>query len=106
MLIRAMDTAWISYLDEIHDVRQGIGWRAIAQKDPKVEFVKEASGTYDWMIRTARHITAGELLKKMPKKLAQPNAGLAEAGPAEAGPAEAGPAKAEGADAVLADKKD
>ncbi len=40
--LRTIDTLWMNHLDEIDYLRQGIGLRGYGQKDPLVEYKKEA----------------------------------------------------------------
>ncbi|MBI4815720.1 MAG: hypothetical protein HY791_05670 [Deltaproteobacteria bacterium] len=65
-LVTAMDQAWSGYLDAVMALRDGIGFRAYAQKDPKLEFQKEASELYNQTIQEARIIAAEALLTRMP----------------------------------------
>ncbi len=42
VLLRAIDTLWIEHLQAIDSLRQGIGLRGYGQRDPLVEYKKEA----------------------------------------------------------------
>ena len=42
VMLSVIDLNWKEYLREIDDLREGISWRAYAQKDPLVEFQHEA----------------------------------------------------------------
>jgi preprotein translocase subunit SecA len=42
ILIRSIDTLWIEHLEAIASVRQGIGLRGYGQRDPLIEYKKEA----------------------------------------------------------------
>jgi preprotein translocase subunit SecA len=42
VLIRSIDTLWVEHLEAISSVRQGIGLRGYGQRDPLVEYKKEA----------------------------------------------------------------
>ncbi|PIR04002.1 MAG: preprotein translocase subunit SecA [Candidatus Magasanikbacteria bacterium CG11_big_fil_rev_8_21_14_0_20_39_34] len=42
ILLRAMDTLWVDYLVDIQYLRQSIGLRGYGQRDPLVEYKKEA----------------------------------------------------------------
>ena len=66
-LIQSLDFAWQNYLESVHDLRQGIGWRAIAQKDPKLEFKIEGAALYDNTVKDLRMLLARDLLKKLPR---------------------------------------
>jgi len=47
ILIRSIDTLWIEHLEAMSSVRQGIGLRGYGQRDPLVEYKKEAYGLYN-----------------------------------------------------------
>jgi len=82
-LITSLDESWSAYLDDINDLRQGIGYRAYGQKDPKLEFVLEASKLFDDMMVDARIRMAAKLLKRMPKLPSMPTPEAKEAARAE-----------------------
>ena len=42
VMLSVIDSNWKEYLREIDDLREGISWRAYAQKDPLVEYKKES----------------------------------------------------------------
>ena len=73
-LLQSLDLAWQTYLESINELREGIGWRAIAQKDPKLEFVLEGSELYDNTVRDLRMILSREILKKLPRLKENPEA--------------------------------
>jgi len=45
--IRSIDTLWIEHLEAMSCMRQGIGLRGYGQRDPLVEYKKEAYGLYN-----------------------------------------------------------
>ncbi len=47
VLIRAIDTLWVEHLETMASVRQGIGLRGYGQRDPLVEYKKEAYRLYN-----------------------------------------------------------
>ncbi|PLX20899.1 preprotein translocase subunit SecA [Candidatus Parcubacteria bacterium] len=47
VLIRSIDTLWIEHLEAMSSVRQGIGLRGYGQRDPLVEYKKEAYKLYN-----------------------------------------------------------
>ncbi|MBU1778113.1 preprotein translocase subunit SecA [Patescibacteria group bacterium] len=47
ILIRSIDTLWIEHLDAMNHMRQGIGLRGYGQRDPLVEYKKEAFQLYN-----------------------------------------------------------
>ncbi|MFC1644322.1 preprotein translocase subunit SecA, partial [Candidatus Omnitrophota bacterium] len=42
VMLSVIDSNWKEYLRELDDLREGISWRAYAQKDPLIEFQHEA----------------------------------------------------------------
>jgi len=47
VLIRSIDALWIEHLETMSSVRQGIGLRGYGQRDPLVEYKKEAYRLYN-----------------------------------------------------------
>ncbi len=47
ILIRSIDTLWVEHLDAMSSLRQGIGLRGYGQRDPLIEYKKEAYGLYN-----------------------------------------------------------
>jgi len=47
VLIRSIDTLWVEHLETMASVRQGIGLRGYGQRDPLVEYKKEAYRLYN-----------------------------------------------------------
>ncbi len=47
ILVRSIDTLWVEHLDAISNLRQGIGLRGYGQRDPLIEYKKEAYGLYN-----------------------------------------------------------
>jgi len=50
VLIRSIDTLWVEHLEAMSSVRQGIGLRGYGQRDPLVEYKKEAYHLYNELI--------------------------------------------------------
>jgi preprotein translocase subunit SecA len=46
MMLRSIDTLWIEHLEAIDHLRTGIGLRGYGQRDPLVEYKKEAYGLF------------------------------------------------------------
>jgi preprotein translocase subunit SecA len=47
VLIRSIDMLWIEHLDAMSSVRQGIGLRGYGQRDPLIEYKKEAYSLFN-----------------------------------------------------------
>ncbi|MFH1305245.1 MAG: preprotein translocase subunit SecA [Candidatus Omnitrophota bacterium] len=57
IMLTTIDSNWKEYLREIDDLREGISWRAYAQKDPLVEFQHEAFRMFsDLMVKMDEQI--------------------------------------------------
>lgn len=61
ILLRVIDNKWIDHLHNIDMLREGIGLRAYGQKDPLIEYKKEAYDLFNKMMfeiqsETVRHI--------------------------------------------------
>jgi len=50
ILLRCVDEHWMAHIDDMDQLKQGIGLRAYAQTDPVVAFRKESSEIFDDMI--------------------------------------------------------
>ncbi len=53
-LLRAVDTNWIVHLDEMDDLRDGVGLNAYAQRNPLTEYRIQAGNMFDLMIDKIR----------------------------------------------------
>ncbi len=63
VMLSVIDSNWKEYLREIDDLREGISWRAYAQKDPLVEFQHEAFSMFrDLMVKIDEQ-TAERIMK-------------------------------------------
>lgn len=51
LLIHTLDTAWREHLHSMDQLRDGIGFRAMAQTDPRNEFKREGARIYRQMMR-------------------------------------------------------
>ena len=49
ILLRAVDAAWMLHIDDMDQLRQGIGLRAFGQNDPVVEYTKEGFTMFEEM---------------------------------------------------------
>lgn len=63
VLMRNIDMLWMSHLDEMDYMRQGIGLRGYGQKDPLVEYKKEAFGMFSGLMNTVRQNSISALFK-------------------------------------------
>ena len=65
-LLRAVDTNWISHLDEMDDLRDGVGLNAYAQRNPLTEYRIQSGNMFDDMIEKIRTDTVRMVLFAKP----------------------------------------
>jgi len=63
VLLQMIDTAWKDNLYELDQLKKGIGFRAYAQKDPKIEYQKESFILFDNMMKRIREATIEYVFK-------------------------------------------
>jgi preprotein translocase subunit SecA len=63
LYLRSLDTLWMNHLDEIDYLRQGIGLRGLAQRDPLTEYKKEAYDMFLGLMDAVRKTYLGTVLK-------------------------------------------
>ncbi len=65
-LLRSVDTAWMAHLDEMDDLRDGVGLNAYAQRNPLTEYRIQAGDMFDMMIDKIRTDTVRMVLFAKP----------------------------------------
>ena len=63
VMLQVLDTFWKEHLAAMDYLRQGIGLRGYAQKDPKQEYKKEAFAMFTDMLDRIKHEIIGVLSK-------------------------------------------
>jgi len=63
IMLRTIDTIWMNHLDEIDYLRQGIGLRGYGQKDPLVEYKREAYNLFTRLMDNIRATTIHTIFK-------------------------------------------
>jgi preprotein translocase subunit SecA len=63
LMLSTIDSNWKEYLREIDDLREGISWRAYAQKDPLIEFQHEAFRLFSELMVRIDEQTAEGIMK-------------------------------------------
>jgi preprotein translocase subunit SecA len=58
IMIQTVDQLWVKHLTDLDELREGIGLRSYAQRDPLVAYRTEASNTYAEMLDTMREQVA------------------------------------------------
>ncbi|OGI01747.1 MAG: preprotein translocase subunit SecA [Candidatus Melainabacteria bacterium GWF2_37_15] len=62
-LLRIIDSKWIDHLHNIDMLRDGIGLRAYGQKDPLIEYKREAFGMFNNMMHEIQRETVAHLYR-------------------------------------------
>ena len=57
VLLKVIDNKWMSHIDDMDQLRQGIGLQAYGQRDPKVEYKLQAYEMFDSMIAAIQETT-------------------------------------------------
>ena len=63
ILLRSVDSKWMDHIDAMQELRQGIGLRAYAQSDPKVEYKREGFAMFEEMVGAIQDDTITMLLR-------------------------------------------
>jgi preprotein translocase subunit SecA len=63
VLLQMIDTSWKDHLYELDQLRHSIGFRAYAQKDPKIEYQKESFALFESMMKRIRESTIEYIFK-------------------------------------------
>ncbi|MDI6778409.1 MAG: preprotein translocase subunit SecA [Patescibacteria group bacterium] len=63
MYLRAIDTFWMNHLDDVDYLREGIGLRGYGQRDPLVEYKKEAFLLFQNLMGTIRSAVITNIFK-------------------------------------------
>jgi len=63
MMLQTIDRNWMQHLDGLDYLRQGIGLRGYGQRDPLVEYKREAFGMFRDMLTAIRENVTETLLK-------------------------------------------
>ena len=66
LMLNVLDTLWKEHLQSMDQLRQGIGLRAYAQKNPKQEYKREAFELFQELLNSLKHDVARVLFKVEP----------------------------------------
>jgi preprotein translocase subunit SecA len=72
VLLQMIDSSWKDHLYELDQLKRGIGFRAYAQKDPKVEYQKESFALFESMMKRIRENTIEYIFKVQVNIKSQP----------------------------------
>jgi len=79
VLLQSYDELWMNHLDAIDNLRDGIGLRGYAQKDPLVEYKQESFAMFESLLTRIDSTTSHRIFRvqvQMPKEMAQPIKGV------------------------------
>lgn len=63
IILQTVDTLWMNHLDEIDYLRQGIGLRGYGQRDPLIEYKREAFNLFGHLIENIRSTIVRTIFK-------------------------------------------
>jgi preprotein translocase subunit SecA len=62
-MLQVVDRLWMDHIDAIDVLRAGIGLRGVGQRDPKVEFQREAFAMFDDLKLAIQHDIADQMMR-------------------------------------------
>lgn len=62
ILLKVVDTKWMSHIDDMEELKKGIGLRSYGQKNPVIEYRYEGFEMFDAMVESIREETVRALL--------------------------------------------
>ena len=63
ILLKTVDMAWMDHIDNMDQLKQGIGLRSYGQNDPVKEYTKEGFAMFDEMVQEIQENTIRTLLR-------------------------------------------
>jgi len=72
ILLRVVDQKWMDHIDNMDQLRQGVGLRAYGQRDPIIEYRIEGFDMFDQMVHAIREETLTLLYRANIQKTPQP----------------------------------
>jgi preprotein translocase subunit SecA len=102
-VLRAIDMKWREHLNDMDHLKEGIGLRAYGQRDPLVEFKKEAFGLFEDLLDEIDKLAVRQVLTLWPQQAvplrreAQPQGKAYQPGLARPAAPDAAPARTESA---------
>jgi preprotein translocase subunit SecA len=63
IMLQVVDRLWMDHIDALDILRSGIGLRAVGQRDPKVEFQREAFQMFDDLKLAIQHDIADQMMR-------------------------------------------
>ncbi len=72
ILLKVVDTKWMAHIDDMEELKKGIGLRSYGQKNPVIEYRFEGFEMFDAMVESIREDTIHMLLTVRVRKDAMP----------------------------------
>jgi preprotein translocase subunit SecA len=69
VMLQTISRLWIDYLTDIEDLRQGIGLQAYGQRDPLVEYKRQAFEMFGDLQDHIRRSVVGSIFRLLPQPL-------------------------------------
>ena len=63
VMLQAVDSHWVRHLTALDELREGIGLRAIGQRNPLVEYKREAYAAFEQLLADIKSTVAGQILR-------------------------------------------
>ena len=102
VMLRVIDTRWMTYLQEMDYLKQGIGLRSFGQRDPLVEYKSEAFAAFRTLVDTMYEDYLRTVLRIEARRAPQAAVEQPSEGGALAGATYSGPTEVDGAQAAAA----
>ena len=77
--LSSIDTLWIQHLDNLDDLREGIGLRGYGQRDPLVEYKNEAFELFDRLMANIDANVTRRIFRMIPNIVQQPTIDVEDA---------------------------
>ena len=62
ILLKVIDRKWMDHIDDMDQLRQGIGLQAYGQRDPVIEYKRESGEIFDGMIENSKEEVAKKVM--------------------------------------------
>ncbi len=72
IMLEVVDRLWMDHIDAIDVLRAGIGLRGVGQRDPKVEFQREAFAMFEDLKLAIQHDVADLGMRAIPQRVIEP----------------------------------
>jgi preprotein translocase subunit SecA len=70
--LQILDNLWMQHLENMEHMREGIHWMSVGQRDPLVEYRRQAQVMFDEMQQTLRHEVVRAIFHAQPVQVDEP----------------------------------